>query len=89
MLKLEDLKITRNQFMTALHKENIGTGVHYRALHLHSYYVNKYNLRRGMFPNAEYISERTVSLPLSAKLNDKDVEDVIDAVTRILRYYGK
>jgi len=89
MLKLEDLKITRNQFMTALHKENIGTGVHYRALHLHSYYAKKYNLQQGMFPNAEYISERTVSLPLSAKLTDKDVEDVINAITRILLYYEK
>lgn len=89
MLKLEDLKITRNQFMTALHKENIGTGVHYRALHLHSYYAQKYKLQQGMFPNAEYISKRTVSLPLSSKLTDKDVEDVINAVTRILRYYEK
>jgi dTDP-4-amino-4,6-dideoxygalactose transaminase len=89
MLKLEDLKITRNQFMTALHKENIGTGVHYRALHLHSYYAKKYNLQRGMFPNAETISERTASLPFSGKLSDKDVEDIINAVTRILRYYGK
>ena len=89
MLKLEDLNITRNQFMTAMHKENIGTGVHYRALHLHSYYAKKYNLQRGMFPNAEIISERTVSLPLSGKLSDEDVEDVINAVTRILLYYGK
>ena len=89
ILKLEDLKITRDRFMTALHKENIGTGVHYRALHLHSYYAKKYNLQRDMFPNSEYISERTVSLPLSGKLTDKDVEDVINAVTRILRYYEK
>jgi dTDP-4-amino-4,6-dideoxygalactose transaminase len=89
ILKLEDLKINRNQFMTALHRENIGTGVHYQALHLHSYYAEKYNLKEGMFPNAEYISDRTVSLPLSAKLSDRDVEDVINAVRRILRYYEK
>lgn len=89
LLKLEDLEITRDQFMTALHRENIGTGVHYKALHLHSYYSEKYNLSRGMFPNAEYISDRTVSLPLSAKLSDGDVEDVVKAVSRILRYYAK
>lgn len=89
LLKLEDLKINRDQFMTALHKENIGTGVHYRALHLHPYYGETYNFRRGMFPNAEYVSDRTVSLPLSAKLNERDVEDVIKAVRRILNYYAK
>ena len=89
LLKLEDLKINRDQFMRALHKENIGTGVHYKALHLHPYYGEKYNFRRGMFPNAEYVSDRTVSLPLSAKLNERDVEDVIKAVRRILNYYAK
>ncbi len=89
LLKSEELKITRDQFMDALHKENIGTGVHYIALHLHPYYSEKYNLKRGMFPNAEYISDRTVSLPLSAKLTDDDVEDVIEAVHKILNYYAK
>lgn len=89
LLKIEELEITRDQFMMALHKENIGTGVHYRALHLHHYYAQEYGLKRGMFPNAEYISDRTVSLPLSAKLTDKDVEDVIKAVNRVLKYYAK
>ena len=89
LLKIEDLRINRDQFMEALHKENIGTGVHYIALHLHPYYAERYNLKRGMFPNAEYISDRTVSLPLSAKLNDADAEDVVAAVSRILNYYAK
>jgi len=89
LLKLEELKITRDQFMDALHKENIGTGVHYIALHLHPYYSEKYDLKRGMFPNAEYISDRTVSLPLSAKLTDGDVENVIEAVHKILNHYAK
>lgn len=89
LLKLDELKITRDQFMEALHRENIGAGLHYIALHLHPYYSETYHLKRGMFPNAEYISDRTVSLPLSAKLTDKDVEDVIEAVHKILNYYAK
>ena len=89
LLKIDDLSINRDQFMDALHKENIGTGVHYIALHLHPYYAERYNLKRGMFPNAEYISDRTVSIPLSAKLNDADVEDIVKAVSRILNYYAK
>lgn len=89
LLNVEDLKIDRDQFMTALHREGIGSGVHYRALHLHPYYAQAFRLEPGMFPVAEYISERTVSLPLSAKLSDADVEDVIIAVERILRYYAR
>jgi dTDP-4-amino-4,6-dideoxygalactose transaminase len=72
--------ISRDEFRTRLHALNIGTGVHFIALHLHPYYSDRYSLRRGQFPNAEFISDRTVSLPLSAKLTDQDVQDVIEAV---------
>lgn len=84
LLKLEELSCTRDEVLDALARENIGTGVHYIALHTHPYYAEAYGLKRGDFPNAEYISERTLSLPLSAKLSDDDVQDVIDAVTRVL-----
>ena len=70
--------------LTALHNENIGTGVHYRALHLHPYYRDTFGYSRGDFPNAEWISDRTLSLPLSPKLTDADVESVVLAVSRTL-----
>jgi len=70
-------------------KRNIGVGVHYIALHLHPYYQEAFGYKKGNFPNSEWISDRTVSLPLSAKLTDKDVEDVIEAVTRLLTVFAK
>lgn len=89
LLNLERLKISRDQFVLALKAENIGSGVHYRALHLHSYYRNSFGYRYGDFPNAEYISERTVSLPLSAKTTEVDVEDVIKAVRKVINRFRK
>jgi dTDP-4-amino-4,6-dideoxygalactose transaminase len=65
-------------------KRNIGVGVHYIALHLHPYYQKTYDYKVGEFPNAEWISQRTVSVPLSPKLTDTDVQDVITAVKDIL-----
>jgi len=41
------------------------------------------------FPNSAYISERTISLPFSAKLTDNDVQDVIKGVTKVFNYYKK
>ena len=38
---------------------------------------------KGDFPNAEWIGERTLSLPLSAALNERDVEDVIEAFMKV------
>lgn len=84
LLDIDRLKITRDQFLDEMTKRNIGVGVHYIALHLHPYYQETYGYKKGDFPNAEWISERTVSLPLSAKLKDEDVNDVIEAVREII-----
>jgi dTDP-4-amino-4,6-dideoxygalactose transaminase len=84
MLDLERLSCTRDEVLLDLHRQKIGTGVHYRALHLHPYYRETGGHSRGDFPSAEWISDRTVSLPLSPKLTDEDVEDVIDAVGNAL-----
>ncbi|MDP8247767.1 MAG: DegT/DnrJ/EryC1/StrS family aminotransferase [Candidatus Tritonobacter lacicola] len=84
LLDIDRLKITRDQFLDEMTKLNIGVGVHYRALHLHPYYRQAFGYKRGDFPNAEWISDRTVSIPLSPKLTDKDVGDVIEAVSEVV-----
>jgi dTDP-4-amino-4,6-dideoxygalactose transaminase len=85
LLDTRALALTRDDFLTGLHRRNIGTGVHYRALHLHPYYRDTFGYEPHDFPNAAWISERTLSLPLSPKLTDADVEDVIAAVRWTLR----
>ena len=84
LLDIDRLSITRDQFLDEMTKRKIGVGVHYIALHLHPYYQQTLGHKRGDFPNAEWISDRTVSLPLSAKLTNADVDDVIEAVQSIL-----
>lgn len=85
LLDIDRLTVGRDEVAAALHRQRIGTGIHYRALHLHQYYREAFGYQRGEFPHAEYISDRTISLPMSPGLTDADVEDVIFAVTRTLR----
>jgi dTDP-4-amino-4,6-dideoxygalactose transaminase len=85
LLDLQHLTEDRDFVRQALHQENIGTGIHYKALHLHPYYAGRFGLTRGMFPNAEWVSDRTLSLPLSAHMTDEDVDDVTFAVRKVLR----
>jgi dTDP-4-amino-4,6-dideoxygalactose transaminase len=85
LIDIDRLGITRDRFLEEITKRNIGVGVHYIALHLHPYYQQTYGYRYGDFPNAEWISERTVSLPLSPKLTEKDVDDVIHSVYDIIK----
>ena len=67
-----------------LHKQNIGTGVHYRAIPSLSVYRKRFGWKPEDFPVAHTIGERTLSLPLSPKLTDDDAGDVIAAVRQAL-----
>lgn len=84
MIDEEQCGISRDAFMNKLHHMNIGTGVHYLGVHLHPYYAERFGYRPEQFPNATWLSERTVSIPLSPALTDDDVQDVIDAITYVV-----
>jgi dTDP-4-amino-4,6-dideoxygalactose transaminase len=84
LLDIDQLTIDRNGFIDALQARNIGSGIHYTALHLQGYYRERFGFRRGDLPEAEYVSDRTVSLPLSPAMTDQDVDDVIEAVAEII-----
>lgn len=86
-LRLEMLRIDRDQFAFALKKENIGTGVHYRGLHLQPFYREKYGLRPQELPRATSISERVISLPLYPDISLEDVRTVSKAVKKIIDHY--
>jgi dTDP-4-amino-4,6-dideoxygalactose transaminase len=84
LVNVDKLGVGRDYFVNALQAENIGVGVHFIALHLHTFYRERFGWKRGDLPEAEFVSDRTVSLPLSAKLTDEDVEDVIGAVFKVI-----
>jgi dTDP-4-amino-4,6-dideoxygalactose transaminase len=76
--------VSRDGFIQRMQNENIGCGVHYLGIHLHPYYRDRFGFRPEDFPNASWISERTVSIPLSPKLTECDASDVIDAVKKVV-----
>jgi len=77
--------VGRDELIHLLLARGIGTGVHFTALHEHPYYATQCGFRRGDFPNAEHIGDRTISLPLAGNLTDRDVRDVVDAVRHSLQ----
>jgi dTDP-4-amino-4,6-dideoxygalactose transaminase len=83
------LRVSRDRILEAIQREGIGVGVHYIAVPLHPYYKDRFRIPEGAYPNAERISERTLSLPLTPYLRESDVSDVIDAVTKVLTHYSR
>jgi len=76
--------ISRDSFLDAMTAQNIGIGVHYLSIPEHPYYQQTYGWQPKDYPQAMRIGQQTVSLPLSAKLTDKNIEDTINAVRKIL-----
>jgi dTDP-4-amino-4,6-dideoxygalactose transaminase len=88
-LNLERLTIDRARFAEELRARNLGISVHFIPLHIHPYYRDLYGLRPEDFPVAyrEYLRE--ISLPVYSRMNDRDVQDVIDAVTDIVVHHRR
>jgi dTDP-4-amino-4,6-dideoxygalactose transaminase len=84
LIDREHCGLSRDEFMQRLYERGIGTGVHFIGAHLQPYYRDRFGYRPEDFPNATWISDRTVSIPLSAKLTDADVGRIIEAVSNVL-----
>lgn len=87
-LKLEMLKAGRKEIFEALEAENVGCNVHYIPVYYFPYY-QKLGYKKGLCPNAEYLYERLITIPLYYGMQDEDVEKVIFAVKKVLAYYRK
>lgn len=72
--------MNRDEFMTRMKEKNIGTGLHYRAVHLYSYYRDTFGFKPGDFPFAENVCSRIVSLPLFSGMSDAEHDRVIDVM---------
>jgi UDP-4-amino-4,6-dideoxy-N-acetyl-beta-L-altrosamine transaminase len=86
-LNLEQLCVGRKDIFAALRAENIGVNIHYIPVYWHPYY-EKLGYPRGLCPVAEAAYERIISLPIFPTMTDKDLDDVIMAVGKVLSAYS-
>ena len=84
LLPLEEMRLSRAQFVDAMKEHGIAVGFHYSAMHLFSVY-KAMGYREGQFPNAERIGRQTITLPLYPTLQLSDVDRVVAAVNEVVR----
>ena len=87
-IKPETLKINRRQFFDAMAAENIICNVNYIPVYRLPYY-EEHGYKKGLCPNAEKLYDEMMSIPFYSGMTDSDVEDVIFAVQKIVKYYSK
>ncbi len=83
-LDIDRAGMTRDEFMHELKLRNIGTGLHFRAVHQQKYYQETMNIKPDVLPNTEWNSDRICSLPLFPSMTEEDVRDVVDAIKDVL-----
>lgn len=76
--------VVRAGFMEKMKARNIGCGVHYPPIHLFKLYRER-GFREGMFPIAESLGRRIVTVPLFPRMSESDVERVVAAVSEVLK----
>lgn len=86
-LRLGMLKVGRLEIFKALQAENIGVNVHYIPAHLHPYYQKRFGYKKGDYPLTEQYYEQAITLPIFPKMSDRDAQDVIDAVCKVIDHY--
>lgn len=87
-LNLEKLTCTRREFFDAMSAEGIQCQIHYIPVYWFPYY-KRLGYKRGSCPRAEKLYGEILSIPLYPKMTDYDVKDVINAVQKIVSYYGQ
>ena len=74
----------RAAIFNALRREGIGVNVHYIPVHLHPFYRQRFGLGPGLCPVAEAAYEQLITLPMFPAMTAGDVQDVIEAVTKVV-----
>lgn len=85
----EKFKVKRAEVFRALRAENIGVNVHYIPVHLHPYYRERFGYRGGEYPVAEAAYESLISLPMFHAMTERDVDEVITAVTKVVEAFAR
>jgi perosamine synthetase len=91
VVRVDTARLTcdRATIFAALRREGIGVNVHYIPVHLHPFYRQRFGIGPGLCPVAEAAYESILTLPLFAGMAARDVQDVIEAVTKVVAAFRR
>jgi dTDP-4-amino-4,6-dideoxygalactose transaminase len=87
LLNTDKSPVSRDEILARMKDHNIGLGFHYQACHLFTYYKDAYGYKEGDFPHAEDFANRAMSLPLFPTMTDLDQQDVVEALSIIIKRF--
>ncbi len=83
-LRLDALNIDRNEFIEELKRNGVGCSVHWRPLHMHPLYLERFGWPEHEFPAATRLWSQIISLPIFSAMREDEMVEVVDTVNRII-----
>lgn len=87
-LRLECLRIGRDEFMSELKASGVGCSVHWRPLHLHPYYEKTFAWSAHDFPVASAQWPRLISVPIFPGMSKREITQVVDNLRKLCSSYA-
>ncbi len=75
----------RDKILWRLEEKRIGVAVNFRPIHLMSYYRKTFGLKKGMFPEAEKLGEKVITLPFYPTLKPEQIKYVANTLKNIMK----
>lgn len=85
--ELKKWRISRNEIIDKLIEMGISIAVHYKPIHLFTYYQKRYGYSPGNFPEAEKLYNSTISLPFYPDLKNNEINYIISVISSIAKKY--
>lgn len=82
-------KVDRNHLVAALRAENIGAAIHYEPIQRHPFYRDLLSIEDDEVPVASEVGSHILSLPLTPSMSQEDLQDVMAALEKVLRFYRR
>ncbi|MFA9476670.1 DegT/DnrJ/EryC1/StrS family aminotransferase [Phycisphaerales bacterium AB-hyl4] len=67
-------KTERDRIITGMRRHEVGASNYFPCIHLQPFYRQQHGFKKGDYPIAESISERTIALPFFNKMDETQVE---------------
>jgi dTDP-4-amino-4,6-dideoxygalactose transaminase len=85
-LDIDRLSVSRDEFMRILKAENVQSSIHFVSVHKQPYYAQTYGFTDAQYPNAAWLSDRILSLPIYPQMTEQDVHDAATAVRKVVAH---
>lgn len=78
VIKVDD----RDELMTKLKENGIGTSLHFIPVHHHPYYKSTYKYNKDNYPVANKAFAKSISLPIFPDMTVEEVDHIIDFINQ-------